>query len=115
MDRFTEEQMVYLVAYQNLYGLITPRRLDMVLARLGMDVVSPHLKKGARPRLRDHLMTWSRADRPRRTGREMLGIVQGIQAQFDQDHDTEREQRGERARRARRALRTKEGSRDGSR
>uniref|UniRef100_A0AAU1ZZ93 Minor tail T domain-containing protein n=1 Tax=Streptomyces sp. NBC_00093 TaxID=2975649 RepID=A0AAU1ZZ93_9ACTN len=115
MDRFTEEQMVNLVAYQNLYGFITPRRLDMVLARLGMDVVSPHLKKGARPRLRDHLMTWSRADRPRRSGREMLGIVQGIQAQFEQDHDTEREQRGERARRARRALRTKEASHGGSR
>lgn len=108
MDKFTEEQMVDLVAYQNLYGLITPRRLDIALARLGMDVVSPHLKRGARPRLRDHLMTWSRADRPSRSGREILGIVKGIQAAFDQDDDTERTGRGERARRARRALRTKE-------
>ena len=111
MDRFTEEQMVNLVAYQNLYGLITPRRLDILLARLGMDVVSPHLKKGARPRLRDHLMTWSRADRPRRSGREILAIVKGIQAAYDQDTDTGREQRGERARRA---LRTKEASHGGS-
>lgn len=115
MDRFTEEQMVHLVGYQNLYGVITPRRMDIVLARLGMDVVSPHLKKGARPRLRDHLVTWSRADRPSRSGREILGIVKGIQAQFDQNDDTDRTRLGERARRARRALRTKEAPHDGTR
>jgi hypothetical protein len=85
MDRFTEEQMIHLVAYQNLYGPITPKRLDIILARLGMDVVSPHMKRGKQPRLRDHLMVWSRADRPRRSGREILGIVQGIQRQFERD------------------------------
>lgn len=98
MDRFTEEQMVYLVAYQNLYGPITPRRWDILFARLGMDVVSPHLKKGARSKIRDHLMVWSQADRPRRTGREILGIVQGIQQQFEQD-DTARTRRARRRKR----------------
>lgn len=99
MARFTEEQMVHLVAYQNLYGPITPRRFDILLARLGMDVVSPHMKKGARPRMRDHLMVWSQADRPRRSGREILGIVQGIQKQFDQDDDPARTRRARRRKR----------------
>lgn len=100
MTRFSDEQIVHLVAWQNLYGPITPRRMDIVLARLGMDVVAPHLKKGARPRLRDHLMVWSRADRPARTGREILGIVQGLQAQFEQEDDqhTRTKRSGRRAR-----------------
>ena len=38
--------MIHLVAYQNLYGLITPRRLDMVMARLVMDFTAPDMKKG---------------------------------------------------------------------
>ncbi|MGW2044634.1 hypothetical protein ACWCPF_05555 [Streptomyces sp. NPDC001858] len=85
MARFSDEQIVHLVAWQNLYGPVTPRRWDVLLARLGMDVTAPHMKRGARPRLRDHLMVWSRADRPARTGREILGIVQGLQAQYEQD------------------------------
>ena len=85
MDGFSDEQLVHLVAWQNLYGPITPRRMDIVLARLGMDVVTPHLKRGARPKLRDHLMVWSRADRPSRSGRDILGIVQSIQAEYDRD------------------------------
>lgn len=85
MERFTDEQIVHLVAYQNLYGPITPRRLDVLLARLGMDLMSPHLKKGRRTKLRDHLMLWSRADRTPRTGREMLHIVQALQRHFEQD------------------------------
>ncbi|MEU9654189.1 hypothetical protein AB0E00_35575 [Streptomyces sp. NPDC048110] len=95
MDRFTEEQIIDLVAYQNLYGPITPRRMDLLLARLAMDLISPHMKKGKRSALRDHLMTWSRADRVSRSGREMLGIVQGLQRQFDRDD----ERRGRRGRR----------------
>ncbi|MFH8805474.1 hypothetical protein ACH4F6_39035 [Streptomyces sp. NPDC017936] len=89
MARFTEEQMVHLVAYQNLYGVITPARLDVVAARLGMDVAAPHMKKGRLPKLRDHLMVWSRAARPPRTGRELLAVVKGIQAAYD-EADTER-------------------------
>lgn len=98
MDRFSDEQLVHLVAWQNLYGPITPRRLDIVLARLGMDVIAPHLKKGARPRLLDHLMVWSRADRPSRNGREILGIVQSLQQQYEQDDDQRARRRGRRAR-----------------
>lgn len=100
MQRFTDEEIVHLVAYQNLYGPVTPRRLDMLLARLAMDLISPHLKRGRRTLLRDHLMTWSRADRPRQSGREMLGLVKGWQAQFEQD-DTRRSRRASRRRRKR--------------
>lgn len=99
MDRFSEEQMAHLVAYQNLYGPITPRRLDILAARIGMDAVSPHMKKGVLPRMRDHLMVWSHADRPRRTGREILGIVQGIQQEYDRDDETARTRRARRRKR----------------
>ena len=85
MDRFTEEQMIYLVAYQNLHGPITPERLDLVIARLGMDVMTPHLKKGKRSRLRDHLIVWNRGSRPRRSGRDLLATVRGIQASYDRN------------------------------
>ncbi|GHH83870.1 phage tail assembly protein T [Streptomyces capitiformicae] len=107
MDRFSEESMILLVAYQNLYGPITPNRLDITLARLGMDVVAPHMKRGRRPALKDHLMVWSRGARPRRTGRELLEVVKGIQAAYDQADERQQSQRGERARLARRALRTR--------
>ncbi|MFJ4617428.1 hypothetical protein [Streptomyces sp. NPDC088812] len=97
MERFTEEQMVHLVAYQNLYGPITPARLDVVAARLGMDVAAPHMKKGRVPRLKDHVMVWSRAARPPQTGREMLATVKGIQAAYD---EADNDRRGRRRRRA---------------
>ncbi|MEW2631782.1 hypothetical protein AB0903_09015 [Streptomyces sp. NPDC048389] len=83
MARFTEEQMIYLVAYQNLYGPIGPQRFDVLFARLGMDVAAPHMKKGRRPKLRDHIVEWSRKARPQRTGRELLAAVKGIQRGFD--------------------------------
>ncbi|GEC02950.1 hypothetical protein SSP24_06050 [Streptomyces spinoverrucosus] len=101
MERFTEEDMVHLVAYQNLYGVITPNRLDLVIARLGMDVAAPHMKKGKRPRLRDHLFVWSRASRPRRTGRDLLEAVRGIQAVYDRQAA---DQQADRRRRRRRAV-----------
>lgn len=75
--------MIRLIAYQNLYGPIGPSRLDVVAARLGMDVAAPHMKKGQRPKLKDHLVQWSRNARPRKTGRELLAAVRGIQAGFD--------------------------------
>ncbi|MFD3929529.1 hypothetical protein [Streptomyces sp. NPDC058614] len=74
--------MIHLVAYQNLYGLITPRRLDMVMARLGMDVTAPHMKKGRKPKLKDHLFTWSRSSE-QRTGRELHGVLKEWQAFFE--------------------------------
>ncbi len=74
--------MVHLVAYQNLYGPITPDRIDVVAARLGMDIAAPHMRKGRRPKLRDHLMVWSRAARPRRTGRELRAVLQQMEAAY---------------------------------
>ncbi|MFI2367307.1 hypothetical protein [Streptomyces sp. NPDC018833] len=90
MDRFTEEQMIHLVAYQNLYGPIGPRRFDVLFARLGMDVAAPHMKKGKKPRLKDHIVEWSRSARPRKTGHELLAAVKGLQARFDKQPDTRR-------------------------
>ncbi|WP_405930316.1 hypothetical protein [Streptomyces sp. NBC_00827] len=100
MERLTEEQMIYLVAYQNLYGPITPNRLDIVAARLGMDVAAPHMKRGKRPRLRDHLVVWNRSARPARSGRDLLAAVQGIQATYDRQERTDagRRRRGRRSR-----------------
>jgi hypothetical protein len=89
MARFTEEQMIYLVAYQNLYGPIGPQRFDVLFARLGMDVAAPHMKKGRRPKLRDHIVEWSRKARPQRTGRELLAAVKGIQRGFDRNKKRE--------------------------
>lgn len=89
MERFTNEEMIRLIAYQNLYGPITPERLDLVVARLGQDVVSPHLKSGRKTKLKDHLMIWSRSAKPRRSGRDLLASVQGIQAKFDQQDRAE--------------------------
>lgn len=83
LDRFAEEEMIRLVAYQNLYGPAGPQRLDLLVARLGMDVAAPHMKKGKKPKLKDHLIEWSRSARPRKTGRELLAAVKGIQAGFD--------------------------------
>uniref|UniRef100_UPI001E4E9922 hypothetical protein n=1 Tax=Streptomyces sp. DH8 TaxID=2857008 RepID=UPI001E4E9922 len=56
------------------------RRLDSLFARLGMDVAAPHMKKGRLPKLKDHLIQWSR---PRKTGHELLTSVRSIQAGFD--------------------------------
>jgi hypothetical protein len=93
LERFWEDEMIRLVAYQNLYGPITPARLDMVTARLAMDVAAPNMRKGKRPKLKDHLMRWSRKT-GRKTGQQMLDMVKGIQAEYDrQEQSTER--RGE--------------------
>ncbi|MFJ3705025.1 MULTISPECIES: hypothetical protein [unclassified Streptomyces] len=80
LDRFAEEEIIRLLAYQKLYGPVGPTRLDVLFARLGMDVAAPHMKKGKHPKFRDHLMQWSR---PRRTGRELLTAVKGLQAGFE--------------------------------
>ena len=80
LQRFEEEEIIRLVAYQNLYGPAGPQRFDALFARLGMDVAAPHMKKGKRPAFKDHLIQWSR---PRKTGRELLAAVKGIQAGFE--------------------------------
>lgn len=84
MERFTNEEMIHLVAYQNLYGPITPERFDLLFARLGMDVAAPHMKKGKKPKLKDHLLRWSRNSTPRKTPRQLLAAVKGIQSRYEQ-------------------------------
>ncbi|MFD4320106.1 hypothetical protein [Streptomyces sp. NPDC058548] len=59
-------------------------------ARLGMDVAAPHMRKGVRPKLSDHLVQWSRNARPRKTGRELLAAVKGIHAGFTGSKGRER-------------------------
>lgn len=76
--------MIRMVAYQNLYGPITPQRLDLVAARLGMDIAAPNMKKGHRPKLKDHLIRWSRKV-ARKTGRQILDMIKGIQAEYDKE------------------------------
>lgn len=83
LDRFAEEEMIRLIAYQNLYGPAGPQRLDVLVARLGMDVAAPHMKKGKRPKFKDHVIEWSRSARPRKSGRELLAAVKGIQASYE--------------------------------
>lgn len=82
LTRFTETEMIRLVAYQNLYGPAGPRRMDVLFARLGMDVAAPHMKKGKQPKFKDHLVEWNPKARPQRTGRDLLAAVQGIQAAY---------------------------------
>ncbi|MEV7282878.1 hypothetical protein [Streptomyces sp. NPDC093111] len=89
LERFREDELIRLVAYQNLYGPIGPARMDVVAARLGMDIAAPHMKKGQRPTLKDHIVQWSRSARPRKTGQELLAAVRGIQAGFDRPGRTE--------------------------
>lgn len=92
LQRFAEEELVRLIAYQNLYGPAGPSRMDLLFARLGMDVAAPHMKKGKKPKLKDHLIEWSQKARPRRSGRELLSTVLGIQAAYDK-HGAGREKR----------------------
>ncbi|MFJ2701890.1 hypothetical protein ACIO3R_01660 [Streptomyces sp. NPDC087428] len=87
LDRFAEEEIIRLIAYQNLYGPAGPQRLDLLVARLGMDVAAPHMKKGKTPKLKDHLIEWSRNARPRKSGRELLAAIKGIQAGFDRQDE----------------------------
>ncbi|MFE2017599.1 hypothetical protein ACFW9O_06015 [Streptomyces sp. NPDC059499] len=84
LQRFTEEQMIRMVAYQNLYGPAGPQRFDALFARLGMDVAAPHMRKGKKPKFKDHLIEWSRKARPPKSGRELLAAVRGIQAGYDE-------------------------------
>jgi hypothetical protein len=86
LQRFWEDEMIRLIAYQNLYGPITPNRLDMVAARLGMDIAAPNMRKGRKPKLKDHLMQWSRKAR-RKTGRQLLNMIKGIQSEYDRQDE----------------------------
>lgn len=83
LERFREEEMIRMVAYQNLYGPVGPERWDYLFARLGMDVSAPHMRRGQRPKLKDHLIEWSRRAKRRKTPQEILSIVRDLQGQFE--------------------------------
>lgn len=83
LERFKEAELVRMIAYQNLYGPVTPYRLDVLFARLGMDVLSPHLKRGKRTRLEDHQVMWS-GNRSTQTPEEMLATAKQITARIKQ-------------------------------
>lgn len=73
-----------MIAYQNLYGPITPVRMDLVAARLGMDIAAPHMRKGSKPRMVDHLIVWSRKAQ-RKTAHQILETIKSLQAGFEAD------------------------------
>lgn len=75
-----------MIAYQNLYGPITPARMDLVAARLAMDVAAPHMKKGSKPKMKDHLIVWSR-NVQRKTAHQILETIKSLQAGFDADSE----------------------------
>lgn len=71
-----------MIAYQNLYGPITPARMDLVAARLGMDIAAPHMRKGSSPKMKDHLIVWSRSA-TRKTAHQILETIKSLQAGFE--------------------------------
>lgn len=86
LERFTDDELARFLAYQNLYGPIGPERQDLVAARLGMDVAAGYMKKGKRPKLKDHLIQWSKKAK-RKTGRQILNIIKGIQSEYDRSEE----------------------------
>jgi hypothetical protein len=81
MERFSEEDMIRMVAYGKLYGPPGPERLDILFARLGMDVIAPHLKKGKSTKLEDHKVMWGQKKQTQ-TPQDILAAAQNITAQF---------------------------------
>jgi len=87
MERFSEEDMIRMVAYGRLYGPPGPERFDILFARLGMDVVSPHLKAGKKTSLDDHKVKWGE-EKKVQTPEQMLAAAQNITAQFKRQEKT---------------------------
>lgn len=85
-----------MIAYQNLYGPITPARMDLVAARLGMDIAAPHMRRGSSPKMKDHLIVWSR-NAQRKTAHQILETIKSLQAGFEADA-AKREERKTRGR-----------------
>jgi hypothetical protein len=108
IDRFTDSELVHIQAYQELYGPIGDRRYDYLFARLGMDVVAPHLKRGKRTTVDDHLLKWGGPARPQQSPDQMLAVAKNIQAAFEMN------EKAQKAREERRApQRARAGGRDG--
>lgn len=93
--------MVRMVAYQNLYGPAGPDRFDLLFARLGMDVAAPHMKRGRRPKLKDHLLQWSRKAKPRKTPDQMIDVFVGMRQEAERAEKAEQKRREKREKKQR--------------
>lgn len=96
-DRFTDGELAHLVAYEKLYGQLGPERLDTLFARLGMDTVAPHMKKGKKPRFEDHLVQWGGRKRRKQSPEEMLQAARKAQVAFEASHRAAQRRREMRA------------------
>lgn len=75
LERFTEEELIRLIAYQNVYGPITRQRDDILTAQLSMMITAPYGKKGHRPKIKDYLIQWSRR---RKSPEELIAAIEGV-------------------------------------
>src|SRR5699024_104057 len=117
LERFTEEELVHLVAYENLYGTLGPERFDVLFARLGMDVTAPHTKKGKKPKFEDHIIPWGGKQKRKQTPEEMLAKAKEAHSALTSRHrsaQAEHQAAKERAEaNRRRRQRTQRGNADG--
>lgn len=83
LERFSDTELVHMVAYEKRYGQLGPERFDTLFARLGMDVVAPHMKRGKRPKFEDHLIQWGQKAKEALSPQELLAKAKQIQSAFD--------------------------------
>lgn len=93
LERFTEDEMVRLVAYEEEYGQLGPERFDTLFGRLGMDVVAPHLKKGKKPKLKDHMVQWGGKKKHKQTPEQMLAIARSLTSAYQKDEKKREKQK----------------------
>ena len=87
--RFTEEELYTLLAWERVNGPIGPERDDYYFARLGMDVVSPHTKRGKKPKFDDHRIKWD-GRKKKQSPKEMLEEAKRITGVFQTVEDHQR-------------------------
>ncbi|MDA2805700.1 phage tail assembly protein T [Nocardiopsis suaedae] len=97
LERFTDPDLAHLVAYEKLYGQLGPERFDTLFARLGMDTVAPHMKKGTTPKFEDHVVKWGGKRRRKQSPEEMLQAARRAQVAFEASHRAAQRRREQRA------------------
>lgn len=112
LERFSETELVHLVAYENRYGQLGPERLDTLFGRLGMDVVAPHMGKGKKPKFEDHVVSWGRKAKAVLNPAELLAKAKQIQGTFERRGRDEQRAKAKAEQLAQQ--RKKEGSPDGN-
>ena len=90
--RFTEEELYTLLAWERVNGPIGPERDDYYFARLGMDVVSPHTKRGKKPKFDDHRIKWD-GRKKKQSPMEMLEEAKRITGVFQTVENHKRKSR----------------------